>query len=905
MALTSGTRLGPYEIIAPLGAGGMGEVYRARDSRLDRIVAVKVLNSALTANADLKARFEREAKAISALQDPHICTLFDVGHQDGTDFLVMEFLEGETLADRLRRGPMPLEQLVKTGNEIAEALDKAHRAGIVHRDLKPGNVMLTKSGAKLLDFGLAKPLSTGAAASGSNASAPLLSAAVTLTNGSPQLSPLTTQGSIVGTIQYMSPEQIEGKEADACSDIFAFGAVLYEMATGKRAFEGKSQLTVASAILDKEPERVTSVLPSAPPALDHVIRTCLAKNPEERYQSARDVKLDLSWVAVSPLSSLPATAPAIAPSKRGRERIAWIAAGIALLIAAMLVSFMLFRPLPRPAVLRATLLPPKGVAILPTHMAVSPDGSRVVFVGVSENKDMLWQRALNATEAQLIPGTEGAQYPFWSPDGRSIGFFSTDKLRKVDPASGTTATLADAPSGRGGAWSEKDTIVFSADATGPLYQVSSTGGAVTPLTQVDVTEGDNGHRWPQFLPGGRYLLFWLANKRSGGAVSGDPADKRSGEFLLDLKTGQHRLLLQTDSGALYAAGRLLYIWQDSLLAQPFDPGSGKLTGSPETIARQVVYDNDRWIGGFAASESGPLLYVGGNSFGASQLTWVDRAGKEQGRVGEAGDYFWPVISPDAQRAAVSDSSGRNLEVWVIDFTRGTKTRLTFDDAIKAFPTWSPDGLRIAYTVAQPAQPSAIYVKNASGIGEAEKLIEGPINSTLSTMDWSPDNRALIYAVNTGAKGNRLWVYWFNEKKSTKLLPEDFKEWNAKFSPDGKWLAYRSRESGQDEVYVVPFPKVDGKWQVSTAGGDYPRWNRNGQEIFYLAPNGMLMSVAINTTGGFKPGLPQPMFVTTLKSLAGTQYDVAPDGKFLLNRRLTGGTAEPITVVTNWTAELKK
>jgi Tol biopolymer transport system component len=880
----------------------MGEVYRARDTRLERIVAIKVLSSALSANADLKARFEREAKAISALQHPHICTLYDVGHQDGTDFLVMEFLEGETLADRLRRGALPLEQLLKTGDEIADALDKAHRAGFVHRDLKPGNVMLTKAGAKLLDFGLAKPLGLAGAAPGSNATAPLLSAAVTLTNMSPQLSPLTVQGSIVGTIQYMSPEQIEGKEADACSDIFAFGAVLYEMATGKRAFEGKSQLSVASAILEKEPERVNLLQPNAPAALDHVIRTCLAKNPEERYQSARDVKLELQWVGEAPV----AAAPAIAAGKRGGDRMAWSIAGVAVLIAAALAVFALIRPVPRPAVLRAALVAPKGVAILPTHMALSPDGSRLVFVGISENKDMLWLRALNATAAQAIPGTDGAQYPFWSPDGRFIGFFAAGKLKKVDPATGAMAALADAPDGRGGAWSDKDTIVFAPDSTGPLYEIPSTGGAVTPLTQLDSAAGEISHRWPQFLAGGRYLLLWQANNRSGGAVSADPGDKSSGAYLLDLKTRQRHFLLQTDSGALYAAGRLLYIWQDSLMAQPFDPAAGKLAGTPEAVVQQVAYDNDRWIGSFAAAESGPLLYLVGNSFGASQLEWVDRAGKEAGRISEAGVYFWPALSPDAQRVAASLSSGRNMDVWVIELARGTKTRLTFDDSIKTYPVWSPDGKRIAYIAAQQGQPSTVYVKNASGIGDPEKLIEGPANATLSVMDWSHDGRALIYAVNTPEKFNRLWVYWFADKKSAKLLPGDMREWSAKLSPDGKWLAYYSLESGQREVYVVPFPKVDGKWQISTAGGDYPRWNRDGKEIFYLAPNGTLMSVAINTQNGFKPGLPQPLFVTTLKSLPGTQYDVAPDGKrFLLNSRLSEGSPEPITVVTNWTAELKK
>jgi len=906
MPIASGTRLGPYEIVAPLGAGGMGEVYRARDTRLDRTVAVKVLSAALTANADMKARFEREAKAISALQHPHICTLFDVGHQDGTDFLVMEYLEGETLAERLRRGALPLDQLLKTAGEIADALDKAHRAGIVHRDLKPGNVMMTKAGAKLLDFGLAKPFGATAGTPGSNPSAPLLSAAVTVSNMSPQLSPLTMQGTVVGTIQYMSPEQIEGKEADACSDIFAFGAVLYEMATGKRAFEGKSQLSVASAILEKDPEPLSGVQPGIPAALEHVIRTCLEKNPDERYQSARDVMLELKWVGESPVPVAPAAAaPATGVTKAGKARMAWIVAGIAALIALALAGTLLLRSTPRPAMVRAALLPPKGVTVLPTHMAVSPDGKRLVFAGMSENKVMLWLRALDAASAQSIPGTEGGQYPFWSPDGRFIGFFAGGKLKKVDPGTGAIATVADAPAARGGAWSDQDTIVFSPEATSALLQTSSSGGGVTPLTKLDNSTGEVSHRWPQFLPGGRTLLFWQGNNRDSGAISDDPRDKLSGAYLLDLKTGQKRLLLQTDSGAQYAAGHLLYIWQNNLMAQPFDPATGKLTGTAETVAQQVSYDNDRWIGSFAAADSGALLYVTGVLFGAAQLEWVDRTGKETGRIGDAGGYLWPALSPDGQRAAVSLSSGRTVDIWVIELARGTKTRVTFDDASHITPTWSPDSRRIAYVVGLAGQSETVCVKNASGIGDQEKLFDGPSAQAI-LMDWSRDGRSLLYGVTYVGSGSQLWTYSFAEKKSAKLLPGDMHEGNAMVSPDGKWLAYHSLEKGQGDVYVVPLPKMDGKWQVSTAGGDYPRWRGDGKEIFYLSPNGTMMAATVDTQGGFRPGPPQALFPTALKVFTGYQYDVTADGKrFLLNNWLSEASTEPIVVVTNWTAELKK
>src|ERR1700680_4271998 len=564
MALAPGTRLGPYEIAAPLGAGGMGEVYRARDTRLERTVAIKILSSHLSDDATLRQRFEREAKAISSLNHPHICVLHDVGHQGDTDFLVMEYLEGETLAARLEKGPLPLDQVLRYAIEIADALDRAHRQGVVHRDLKPGNIMLTKSGAKLLDFGLAKatvPLAEGAT----------LAAAATRTT------PVTQQGTIVGTFQYMSPEQVEGNQLDGRSDIFSFGAVLYEMLTGKRAFEGKSQLGVASAILEKEPPPLSSVMPMTPPALDRVVRTCLAKNPDERFQSAHDLKLQLEWIREA---GSQAGVPALTQTRRsGRPTIATLllSVGFVLLLAAFAALYFFHRVPSQADLMRLTIAGPDKT-LMGYSLAISPDGKSVVFEASSEGKDSLWIRPLDSLKAHALNGTEEGTLPFWSPDSRAIGFFAEGKLKKIEVSSGAVQVLCSAADARGGTWNPGGTILFSPDSVSPLFQVSADGGSATQVTKNDSSLGEISHRWPVFLPDSRHFLFFT---RTTGKES-EPV------YVGSLDGPERKRLLESSSGVAYAPpGYLLFVRGRTLFAQPFDAGKMQLAGDPMPLAAGV------------------------------------------------------------------------------------------------------------------------------------------------------------------------------------------------------------------------------------------------------------------------------------------------------------------------------
>ncbi|HUK86680.1 MAG TPA: protein kinase, partial [Terriglobales bacterium] len=567
MPLTPGTKLGPYEIVAAAGAGGMGEVYRARDTRLDRTVAIKVLPAHLSDHPERRQRFDREARAISSLNHPNICTLYDVGHQEGVDYLVMEYMEGESLADRLQRGPLPPEQLLKYGVEICEGLEQAHRSGVVHRDLKPGNIMLTRTGAKLMDFGLAKTANPEASAS-----------ALTASLAGPGGKPLTAEGMVVGTFQYMAPEQLEGKEADARSDVFALGSVLYEMATGKRAFTGKSQASVVAAILASEPQPISALRPMSPPTLDRLVKVCLAKDPEERWQTAHDVKLQLKWIAEGG-SEAGVPAP-LAARRRHAQTLAWAVAAVCLLAALALGAAWLLRA-PKPELpLQASLLPPKDSSFAAFNFAVSPDGRKLVFVarGASGGGNTLWVRPLDSIAAQPLAGTEDAQFPFWSPDSKSIGFFANHKLRRIDAAGGPVLALADAETPRGGSWSPDGTIVFAPASVGGLWQIPAAGGAPTQLTQPANPGAERSHRWPSFLPDGRHLLYY--NSSPSGPL-GRPApaevDAGSGIYVLDIKTGHQSLVVRAISQGQYASGYVFYLDQGNLMAQPFELSSLKAT----------------------------------------------------------------------------------------------------------------------------------------------------------------------------------------------------------------------------------------------------------------------------------------------------------------------------------------
>src|ERR1700691_4220487 len=751
MALTSGTRLGPYEIESPLGAGGMGEVYRARDTRLDRTVAIKVLNAQLVASTELRARFEREAKLISQLQHPHICVLHDVGNEGPIDYLVMEFLEGESLAERLRKGPLAPEPVLTIAIEIADALEKAHRAGVVHRDLKPGNVMLTKSGAKLLDFGLAKPLgATVASGKGSGTSPSVFAAALTQTMPSPSpASPLSTAGAVIGTVQYMSPEQIQGFEADARSDIFSFGVMLFEMVTGKRTFEGKTQASIVGQILAVDPPSVSTLRPETPPGLDRVIRLCLDKDPDERIQTAHDRKLQLQAIAEVPSTS--AQSPTVVPARR--PWLPWVAAGV-LAVAAIAFAVAFLESLRTPQVsVHSYILPPEKTAFSLTGNdggppVLSPDGRRIAFVAKSaDGKPVLWIRPLNSTIAQPMSGTEGATHPFWSADSRYVAFFASGKLNKIDASGGPSQALCDAKAGRGGTWNSSGTIIFAPEATGVLVRVDAAGGTPVPLTTVDAKE--TSQRWPQFLPDGNHYLYFVR-----GASSPD-----SGVYLAALDSKERKLLLHNDSNAIYAApGQLLFVRDSALMAQGFSLRSLALEGEAKPIADHVAVNTDTYRGIVTASANDELLYQHGVAGGGSQLVWYDASGKQGDPVlPESADYYWPALSPDGSKLAV-DIEGNSLgDIWVIDLARHTKTRITFGPQSSGDPVWWPDGKSIVFSYAPSGANDSLYRQNADGTGSKEKLLE---TSGVTTFAFSvtPDGRYIAY-MRRDPRSNTGWDIW--------------------------------------------------------------------------------------------------------------------------------------------------
>ena len=890
MHLPAGTRLGPYEIVAAAGAGGMGEVYRARDTRLDRTVAIKVLPAHLSEQPERRQRFDREARAISSLNHPNICTLYDVGHQEGVDYLVMEYMEGESLADRLDRGPLPPEQLLKYGVEICEGLEKAHRSGVVHRDLKPGNIMLTKTGAKLMDFGLAKT---------ANPEAP---SALTVSLTGPGAKPLTAEGMVVGTFQYMAPEQLEGKEADARSDIFALGSVLYEMATGQRAFTGKSQASVVAAILASEPQPISSLRPMSPPALDRVVKLCLAKDPDERWQTAHDVKLQLRWIAEGG-SQAGVPAP-VAARRRHSQSLAWVVAAVCLLAAIALGAAWMARAPKAALPLQASILPPKDSSFTPFSFAISPDGRKLAFVARNPagTGDVLWVRPLDSTVAQPLAGTEEAAFPFWSPDSRSIGFFAGRWLKRIDAGGGPAITLAEALVGRGGSWGPDGTILFAPSSVGGLWRVSASGGQAVQVTTPKNPGAERSHRWPFFLPDGSHLLFYNSAPDAPGVARPGAG---SGIYLLDLKTGAESLVQRAIGQGQYADGHLFYLEQGNLMTQPFDLSSLSVSGTAVVVAEQVQYDSNRWVGGFSVSAAGPLIYAGGGSTN-SELVLYGRDGKELGKVAGPEEFDIVSLSPDATRVATSvgEGGGRQRDIWIYELSRGTGTRLTFEGVQAENPIWSRDGSKIAYSDT-PGRGS-ILVKPSSGLGEPKVIAQG---GDFAPNDWSPDGNQVLYMSFLSSAGPRVWIHQFGpEAKDYDLLHTSFPTAEAQLSSDGHWLAFTSDETGRQQVYVMPYPSLSGKWQISIEGGSQARWRRDGKEIYYIAPDAKLMRVTVDTAGGaFHAGIPSPLFQTQIAAVAFAfhQYDVTGDGKrFLINTRRTQGTAT-LTIYSNWEAALKR
>jgi len=888
MSLTPGVRLGPYEIQTPLGAGGMGEVWKARDTRLERTVAIKVLPSHLSTSAEVRQRFEREAKTISQLSHPHICALYDVGHQDGTDYLVMEYLEGQTLAERLAKGALPVDQVLRYGTEIADALEKAHRQGIVHRDLKPGNVMLTPSGVKLLDFGLAKAL-------GPSAPAAELTALPTET-------PLTEKGSILGTVQYMAPEQLEGKDADARTDIFALGAVLFEMATGKKAFAGASRASLISSIMMSEPQPVSQAQPMSPPVLDRVVAVCLAKEPEARWQTAHDVRLQLEWIARGGSSS--ALLPAPAPRRRAsRELLAWGLAGLALAAAALGWIRVALRTEPAASAVRFSVAPPASTVFETIGgnvglVTVSPDGLKLVFSLVgSEGERQLWIRTLDSLAARPLPGTETGSHPFWSHDSRSVGFFGYGELRRVEISGGPAITICPAPDGRGGTWSQHGVIVFAPGPFGPLHRVPATGGASEPVTRIDPNDLVTTHRWPHFLPDGRHFTYFAGSHAATGLTN-------NGVLLASVDSKESRRLLPARSDAVYSSGHLLYAQGTTLLARPFDPKRLVLTGEAFPVAEDVRYDDLLTRALFSASESGTLAYHGGGSE-LSRLVWLDRAGKELGSVGTPGRYSRPRLSPDGRRMAVEVRDPGNADIWMHDLARGLATRFTFDKAEDRTPLWTPDGGSLFFS-RRNGPALEFYLKPATA-GGAEKMITS-IKVIGEVTDRSPDGRVIVLQT-FGIGSNAAWDLSVLSVPDGKLVPfrsTAFSETGGTLSPDGRWIAYVSNESGRFEVYVQPFPGPGGRWQVSDGGGEGMRWRADGRELYYVAPGGRIMAVEIQAVGErFEVGPPRFLFQTKPPRLPGAQYDPSPDGQRFLVNVSEEDRSLPVTVVLNWLAGVRK
>ncbi len=853
----------------------MGEVYRAMDTRLNRTVAIKVLPAEISSDPDRSKRLRLEARALSSLNHPNICALYDVGRQDGVDFLVMEYLDGKTLADRLIRGPLPIGEVLRYGIEIAGALDKAHGQGLIHRDLKPGNVMLTKAGAKLLDFGLVK-MTENPSAGGSQATVSMA---------------LSEEGALLGTLQYMSPEQIEGKEAGPRSDIFTLGLVLYEMVTGRRAFAGSSHAAIAAAILSSEPQPMRVLQPATPRALEGVIKACLAKQPDERWQSAHDLRIELKWMEERLAEGVPAQA--VSP-RAWRTRLMEVAGIllVATVIAATLVThYRSVLPPQRVEVIRSSLLPPEKSAFLPYNFAVSPDGSHVAFVAVgADGRSALWVRALSNTAAQQLNGTDEATFPFWSPENRRIGFFADGKLKTVDAAGGAVEILCDALIGRGGTWNREGTIVFAPFIAGPLYRISADGGTATPVTTVRNGAEGEAHRWPFFLPDGKHFLYFKDWS--------DPADPQgNGIYAGSLEPSQSKLIsLELTGNVAFASGNLLYVRDRSLVTQFFNPDRLETSGPAVPIAEQEL---EKALAssqsGFAVSQNGELVFQSATD-APTRLVWFDAGGKELGQLSEAG-YKDPSLSPDGRYVAVSSDDEHNGKhfIRVYDLARGISTRLT-NGGSEEFPTWTRDGKEITY-VATAGKSSEIETIAADGSGPPHTILKG---AEMFPSSWSADGHLAFLDL---AKGRPyLTVYFSNDHKVTQL-PLEGPE--AQFSPDGKWIV--STESGNGvhgSVFVEPFPGPGARVQISS-GGAQPRWSRDGKHIFYIAPDRKLMAVSFDSGKG-SASAPHVLFQTRIVApdFALFQYDVAPDGRFLINS-FPASYSSPLTLLTGWHSLMKQ
>ena len=878
MALEAGTTLGPYEIQAPIGAGGMGEVYKARDTRLDRSVAIKVLPEHVAADPDLKQRFEREARAAAALNHPHICTLHDVGQHEGTDFLVMEYLEGETLGQRLEKGALPLDQALTIATDIADALDKAHRQGITHRDLKPGNIMLTKAGAKLLDFGLAKLRPAGA---------PGVEGVTAVTTAS---EPLTGQGTILGTLQYMAPEQLEGKEADHRTDLFAFGAIVYEMVTGQRAFQGDSQASLIGAILKDDPPALTHLQPVSPPALARVVSKCLAKDPDARWYSAHDLHDELQWVRTERASpGSPAASRDAGPG--------WVVAAAVTVVAGLALLVVLGRswsdePPPRQVSIPIHL--PAGVALEPESFTVSPDGHVIVYAGREDGEVRLYRRDLEALDAEVIPGTAAARRPAFSPDGRSVAFSDGDRpgdepLRIVPLAGGQATTIVDGTRPESMSWATDDSIVFSLTGVGTtLQRASLVDGSVDEITQRLTAAGENDHRWPDLLPGGRSLLYEV------NYASGRPSD-----IVVQSIDGNDRQVLIEGSQPRYVqTGHIVFRRGSVLWAVRFDADSLTVAGTPMPVAEDVA--------SFAVSASGTLVYAPRQPTALRGVVWVDDAGVEEPVGLEPGDYDAPAIAPDGGQLAMRARVDGNVDIWIYDLERGQGRRATFDPGVDNYPLWTPDGQRFAFSSARGGGIRNLFWRPADGTGQVERLTDS--DSIQSPWTWSRDGETLVFQQQDGDTDWNVYARMMDTGSVDPLVQTPGIDGQPQVSTDGRWIAYTSDSA----IWVRPFPGLDdGAWQIADAA-DSPRWAPDGRALYYRqrSPERM-MRVSVTPRSPAEWGAPEPLFEFDYHwGLGVPSYDVSPtDGRFLMLKDddiATDRSSLPdLVVVMHWADELER
>ena len=875
MALSAGTLLGPYEIVSLVGAGGMGEVYRARDTRLNRTVAIKTLTTQVVDRPDLTARFEREARTLATLSHPHICSVFDVGRQDGVDYLVMEFLEGHTLAHRLQGNGLPLDEALKIAIQLADALNKAHRQNIVHRDLKPANIVLTKSGAKIVDFGLAKLVANGRGPFAAT--------------GLPTRTPMTAEGTILGTLQYMAPEQLEGKEADPRSDVFAFGAIVYQMVTGRRSFDGQSQANLIAAILDRDPPAMSTLQPTTPSSLERVIRKCLAKDPDARWQSAGDLLEELKWIADGTLGD-PGPQQAGKP-RRQRAFAVWAMVSTMLLIVALIViGVLIVRPQAEGDEIRFEVPVPN--ISNPREIKISPDGRWLAFTASTDAGTALFLRRFESTTPELLNGTDGASSPFWSPDSREIGFFSRGRIKKISVTGGSVQNICNAPNLAGGTWNADGVIVFS--SAGVLNRTTSAGGEARPISVRDESKQETGHFAPDFLPDGKRYLY----------VAWSPLEGNSAIYLASLDSNDRTRLLVVQSKAVYAnSGYLLFHRQGILFAQPFDGTS--LTGEPLRVADEVSYDALTAAAAFDVSNNGRLIYFAGDGPAVDrQFVWRDRTGRQIGNAAAPGLYTTNFdLARDGTQIAVGqrDRQSSQYDLWLLDWARNLPRRLTFDPALSpnGNVVWSPDGRRVAFA-SQRAGNRDIYERNVNGAGTDTPLLATPFDEWPE--DWSEDGRYLAYGRNTTQGiGGLFALPLFGDRTPITIADTPFGEDEPRFSKDGRWVAYNSDESGMNQVYLVSFPATDHKRQISTDGGVQPRWRHDGKELFYLGLDGRIMAVDLRIDSTIEAGVPRPLFNTRLNvDQARDQFAVAADGqRFLVQEPIVKGAPTPITVLVNW------